>query len=170
MSEPAETTLKKTPLYDLHERLGGRMVGFAGYSMPVQYPDGIVTEHNHTRAKAGLFDVSHMGQVWLKGNDHAHVSKGLEKLVPGDISALEPGRIRYTQFTNSDGGILDDLMVTRLASEEDDGTLYFPTSAGRNMSVKPTNISGAAAGASASGRGTRYSRGWPASRRNCRCR
>ena len=131
MSEPAETTLKKTPLYDLHERLGGRMVGFAGYSMPVQYPDGIVTEHNHTRAKAGLFDVSHMGQVWLKGNDHAHVSKGLEKLVPGDISALEPGRIRYTQFTNSDGGILDDLMVTRLASEEVDGTLYLVINASR---------------------------------------
>ncbi len=114
MTASTETPLLKTPLNDLHVGLGGRMVEFAGYSMPVQYPSGIVTEHNHTRAKAGLYDVSHMGQAFLKGESHAQVSAELEKLVPGDIAALAPGRTRYTQFTNPEGGILDDLMVTRL--------------------------------------------------------
>ncbi|KAG1702809.1 Aminomethyltransferase, mitochondrial [Nymphon striatum] len=107
------------------------MVEFAGYSMPVQYPSGIVTEHNHTREKAGLYDVSHMGQAWLKGENHEHVSSELEKLVPGDIAALAPGRTRYTQFTNQDGGILDDLMVTRLASSSEDGILYLVVNASR---------------------------------------
>ena len=126
MSETPE--IHKTPLYDLHVELGGKMVGFAGYLMPVQYPAGIVTEHNHTRSKAGLFDVSHMGQVLLKGESHAHVSAELEKLVPGDIAALDIGRTRYTQFTNPKGGILDDLMVTRT---KDDGTLYLVVNASR---------------------------------------
>ena len=121
-------TLQQTSLYDLHVELGGKMVGFAGYLMPVQYPAGIVTEHNHTRSKAGLFDVSHMGQVLLKGESHAHVSAELEKLVPGDIEALDVGRTRYTQFTNQKGGILDDLMVTRT---KDDGTLYLVVNASR---------------------------------------
>ena len=107
--------LKKTPLFDLHNALGGRMVPFAGYAMPVQYPAGIVAEHEQTRNSAGLFDVSHMGQVVLRG---AGVVAALERLVPGDIGGLAPGRMRYTQFTNDTGGILDDLMVTRLGEDE----------------------------------------------------
>ena len=101
--------LKTTPLTALHERLGGKMVPFAGYLMPVQFPLGILGEHRHTRAKAGLFDVSHMGQLRIDGADAA---ARLETLVPGDILGLGEGRTRYTQFTNADGGILDDLMVT----------------------------------------------------------
>jgi aminomethyltransferase len=85
------------------------MVPFAGYDMPVQYPDGILTEHRHTRAKAGLFDVGHMGQAILRGDD---VAAALETLVPGDVAGLEQGQMRYTQFTNEAGGILDDLMAT----------------------------------------------------------
>ncbi len=131
MNDSVEGNLLKTPLHDLHVSLGGRMVGFAGYAMPVQYPAGIVTEHTHTREKAGLFDVSHMGQVWLCGNSHDHVSAELEKLVPGDIAMLDAGKIRYTQFTNQQGGILDDLMVTRPVSQADDGTLYLVINASR---------------------------------------
>lgn len=104
-----QTELLKTPLYDLHVELGGKMVPFAGYSMPVQYPLGVKGEHLHTRAKAGLFDVSHMGQVRLTGE---HRVAELEKLVPGDIAILKPGRTRYSAFTNDDGTILDDLMIT----------------------------------------------------------
>ncbi len=85
------------------------MVPFAGYEMPVQYPAGILAEHNHTRSKAAIFDVSHMGQVALRGNNAA---AALERLVPGDIATLPAGRMRYTMFTNDAGGILDDLMVT----------------------------------------------------------
>jgi aminomethyltransferase len=102
--------LLHTPLHALHVELGARMVPFAGYDMPVQYPMGVLGEHKHTRAAAGLFDVSHMGQVTLRGPD---LAAALEKLVPGDIAALAPGRIRYTLFTNEAGGILDDLMVTQ---------------------------------------------------------
>jgi aminomethyltransferase len=101
--------LKTTPLTALHELLGAKMVPFAGYLMPVQYPLGILGEHRHTRAKAGLFDVSHMGQVRIAGADAA---RRLEALVPGDILGLGAGRMRYTQFTDAAGGILDDLMVT----------------------------------------------------------
>jgi aminomethyltransferase len=101
--------LKTTPLAALHESLGAKMVPFAGYAMPVQYPLGVLGEHKHTRAKAGLFDVSHMGQVRIDG---AGAAETLETLVPGDIAGLAPGRMRYTQFTNAEGGILDDLMVT----------------------------------------------------------
>ncbi len=104
-----QDTLKRTPLYDVHRERGGRMVSFAGYEMPVQFPDGIIAEHQHTRAHAGLFDVSHMGQVVLRGDGAA---AALETLVPGDIAGLAPGRMRYTQFTREDGGILDDLIVT----------------------------------------------------------
>ena len=132
MSEDtADTPLLTTPLDKLHVSLGGRMVGFAGYSMPVQFPSGIVTEHNHARSNAGLFDVSHMGQCWLKGDSHEAVASALEKLVPGEIQALEPGRIRYTQFTNKDGGIIDDLMVTRPVDPADDGKLYLVVNASR---------------------------------------
>lgn len=87
------------------------MVPFAGYEMPVQYPAGILAEHNHTRAKASVFDVSHMGQVSLRGDNPA---AALETLVPGDIAGLAAGRMRYTMFTNETGGILDDLMVTNV--------------------------------------------------------
>jgi len=102
-------TLFTTPLNALHRELGGKMVEFAGYEMPVQYPAGIMAEHLHTREKAGLFDVSHMGQVKLSGEN---VAEALETLVPGEIQALKPGRQRYTLFTNEQGGILDDLMVS----------------------------------------------------------
>src|SRR3954469_16943222 len=100
----------KTPLHALHVSLGARMVPFAGYDMPVQFPVGILAEHQWVRAHAGLFDVSHMGQVSLKG---AGAAIALERLVPGDLQALKTGRIRYTMFTNERAGILDDLMVTR---------------------------------------------------------
>ena len=109
MTEPNHDPMNHTPLYDLHVALGAKMVPFTGYAMPVQYPLGVLGEHLHTRSKAGLFDVSHMGQVTIRGNDPA---TALEALVPGNITGLGPGRIRYTQFTNEQGGILDDLMVT----------------------------------------------------------
>ncbi len=104
------TDLRKTPLHALHVELGARMVPFAGYDMPVQYPTGILTEHNHTRAQAGLFDVSHMGQarLWGEGAD-----KALEKLVPGNLTGLAEGKIRYTMFTNERGGVMDDLTIGR---------------------------------------------------------
>ena len=104
--------LKRTPLYDLHRELGARLVPFAGYEMPVQYPTGILAEHAQTRTAAGLFDVSHMGQVRLTAKSGHDVAKALETLVPGDIAGLQPGQQRYTQFTNETGGMLDDLMVT----------------------------------------------------------
>jgi aminomethyltransferase len=102
----------RTPLYDLHVRLGARMVPFAGYEMPVQYAGGILAEHRHTRTRASLFDVSHMGQGAITGPD---APVALEALVPGDIAGLAEGRTRYTQLTGESGGIVDDLMVTRLA-------------------------------------------------------
>ncbi len=101
-------SLAKTPLYDLHLELGAKMVPFAGYEMPVQYPLGVLKEHLHTRARAGLFDVSHMGQLRLRGADAA---AALESLVPVDILDLPLGQQRYALFTNAEGGILDDLMV-----------------------------------------------------------
>jgi aminomethyltransferase len=105
---PAEA-MQRTPLYALHRSLGAKLVPFAGYEMPVQYPSGILAEHLHTRSQAGLFDVSHMGQVRLRG---AGAAAALETLCPGDIQALGALRQRYTLFTNERGGILDDLMVT----------------------------------------------------------
>jgi aminomethyltransferase len=105
---PSSQPLLRTPLYDLHLELGARMVPFAGYEMPVQYPMGIMKEHLHTRAQAGLFDVSHMGQVRLVGADAA---AALETLVPVDIIGLAPSLQRYALFTNDAGGIEDDLMV-----------------------------------------------------------
>lgn len=106
-------SLKTTPLHDLHVSLGGKMVPFAGYDMPVQYPAGVLKEHLHTRSQAGLFDVSHMGQIALrpKSGKVEDAACALERLVPQDIVAIAPGRQRYAQFTNPDGGILDDLMV-----------------------------------------------------------
>ncbi|MGB0466614.1 MAG: glycine cleavage system aminomethyltransferase GcvT [Pontibacterium sp.] len=108
MSE-VQGTLKQTPLFDLHVELGAKMVPFAGYEMPVQYPLGVKKEHLQTRDQAGLFDVSHMGQVKLTG---ANAAKTLEKLVPVDIIDLPAGKQRYALFTNEEGGVMDDLMVT----------------------------------------------------------
>ncbi len=105
-----ERPLRHTPLDSLHRELGAKMVPFAGYDMPVQYPDGVLSEHNHTRTMAGLFDVSHMGQVRIAGGDPA---SALERLVPADLQALAPGRMRYTMLTNEGGGIRDDVIVTR---------------------------------------------------------
>jgi aminomethyltransferase len=108
-----ESPLKYTPLNAFHVARGARMVPFAGYGMPVQYAAGVLREHLHTRASAGLFDVSHMGQVAVrpKSGKVEDAARALERLVPQDIVAVAPGRQRYAQFTNRDGGILDDLMV-----------------------------------------------------------
>ncbi len=102
--------LLKTPLFALHGELGGKMVPFAGYLMPVQYPLGVLGEHNHTRTSAGLFDVSHMGQLVISG---AGADRWLESLLPGNIIGLGIGHIRYSMFTSEQGGILDDLMITK---------------------------------------------------------
>ncbi|UVJ46007.1 glycine cleavage system aminomethyltransferase GcvT [Pseudomonas sp. LS1212] len=107
--------LLQTPLYSLHLELGARMVPFAGYDMPVQYPLGVLKEHLHTREQAGLFDVSHMGQIRLRG---AGAASALETLVPVDIIDLPVGMQRYALFTNENGGILDDLMVANLGNDE----------------------------------------------------
>src|SRR5438874_519675 len=108
-----ESPLKRTPLHALHVARGGKLVPFAGYEMPVQFPAGVLKEHLHTRASAGLFDVSHMGQIALrpKSGRVEDAALALEKLVPQDILAVAPGRQRYAQFTNEGGGLLDDLMV-----------------------------------------------------------
>ncbi|MDD1532863.1 MULTISPECIES: glycine cleavage system aminomethyltransferase GcvT [unclassified Bradyrhizobium] len=108
-----QDSLKRTPLHGLHVSLGGKMVPFAGYDMPVQYAAGVLKEHLHTRSAAGLFDVSHMGQIAIrpKSGRIEDAARALERLVPQDIVAIAPGRQRYAQFTNADGGILDDLMV-----------------------------------------------------------
>jgi aminomethyltransferase len=105
--------LLKTPLYDFHVEYGAKLVPFAGYEMPLQYPLGVMNEHKHCRTKAGLFDVSHMGQVLIKpkSGNIEDACLALETLVPMDICALKPGRQRYAFFTNGKGGILDDLMV-----------------------------------------------------------
>jgi aminomethyltransferase len=116
MTTPSESTtaplgaLLHTPLHALHVELGAKMVPFAGYAMPVSYPQGILAEHRQCRDSAVLFDVSHMGQLRLTGDDAA---AALETLVPVDIVGLDPGKQRYALFTNDAGGILDDLMVTR---------------------------------------------------------
>jgi aminomethyltransferase len=102
--------LKRTPLYDLHVALGAKMVPFAGYEMPVQYSLGVMKEHLHCRAAAGLFDVSHMGQVVLRSEDPEVAKAALERLIPQDVLGLDEGRQRYGFFTNAAGGIEDDLM------------------------------------------------------------
>ncbi len=109
MGEPGTAGQKETPLFTLHQELGGKIVPFAGYALPVQYPAGIMAEHKQTRDSAGLFDVSHMGQVKLEGADRV---AALEALVPADLSGLAMGRQRYSFFTNDAGGILDDLMIS----------------------------------------------------------
>ena len=113
-----QTPLKRTPLHALHISGGGKMVPFAGYDMPVQYSTGVLREHLHTRASAGLFDVSHMGQIALrpKSGRVEDAALALERLAPQDIVGVAPGRQRYAQFTDEAGGILDDLMVANFGS------------------------------------------------------
>jgi aminomethyltransferase len=130
-TETAAQELSVTPLKALHLARGARMVPFAGYAMPVQYADGIIAEHTHTRAAAGLFDVSHMGQAFLVGPDHETTARALEALAPADILGLAHGRQRYTQFLNEQGGIIDDLIVTRSADPVEDGVLMLVVNAGR---------------------------------------
>ena len=113
MSTPASnatTSLKPTPLYAEHVKLGSRIVPFAGYAMPVQYAGGILEEHAWTRTRAGLFDISHMGQAYWIAPDRRHetAAKALETLVPADLVDLKPGQQRYTQLINSMGGVIDD--------------------------------------------------------------
>ena len=108
-------SLHRTPLYDLHVELGAKMVGFAGYDMPVQYPLGVLKEHRHTRAQAGLFDVSHMGQLRIHGPG---AEAALEKLLPIDLSTLALNQQSYSLLTNKVGGIIDDLIITRWGDED----------------------------------------------------
>ena len=119
-----ELELRRTPLHALHVELGAKTVPFAGYEMPVQYPTGILKEHLHTRAAAGLFDVSHMGQAFLSGDDPA---RALERVTPADVSGLKEGMQRYGLLLNERGTIKDDFMFSRLASERD---LYLVVNAG----------------------------------------
>src|ERR1700710_274222 len=114
-STSLQPSLKRTPLHSLHVARGGKMVPFAGYDMPVQFAPGVLKEHLHTRASAGLFDVSHMGQIALHAKS-GEVADAARALVPQDIVAVAPGRQRYAQFTNETGGILDDLMVANFGS------------------------------------------------------
>jgi aminomethyltransferase len=118
----AQIPLKRTPLYDLHVALGARIVPFAGYEMPVQYPAGILKEHLHTRAAAGLFDISHMGQIVLEGG--ADIREQCEKIVPCDLRDLAAGGIRYSFLLNEQGGVLDDLMITRPHSQDERNMLF----------------------------------------------
>ncbi|HEY2067943.1 MAG TPA: glycine cleavage system aminomethyltransferase GcvT [Rhizomicrobium sp.] len=120
----SDETLRKTPLHALHLELGGKMVPFAGYEMPVQYPSGVLKEHLHTREKAGLFDVSHMGQAFLSGADPA---KALERVTPADVSGLKEGMQRYGLLLNEHGTIKDDFMFSHLAGESE---LYVVVNAG----------------------------------------
>jgi aminomethyltransferase len=124
-----EATNQKTPLHALHVELGARMAPFAGYDMPIHYRAGVLAEHLHTRTATGLFDVSHMGQALIEGADHAVVAGFLESLCPADLRGLAPGRQRYTQLLNENGGIVDDLMVTRPPGAE--GALRLVVNAAR---------------------------------------
>jgi aminomethyltransferase len=131
MSDPLSSVIAgetaKTPLYQKHVALGARMVPFAGYAMPVQYEAGVLKEHLATRQSAGLFDVSHMGQAFIDGDgDTASV---MERLVPGDIQGLAPGQVRYSVLLDDDGGIIDDVMISRLA--DDPNRLFIVVNASR---------------------------------------
>lgn len=128
-ADAATAPCKRTPLHRLHVALGAKVVPFAGYEMPVQYPLGVLREHLHTRGRAGLFDVSHMGQAFLIGPDHETTAAALEALVPADILNLKPAQQRYTQLLNEQGGTIDDLMVTRCAKR--DGVLFLVVNAAR---------------------------------------
>jgi aminomethyltransferase len=116
------TVCKRTPLYNVHLSLQGKMVPFAGYEMPVQYPLGILKEHLHTRRAAGLFDISHMGQVVIEGG--ADILKRIEQVMPGEFQELAPGQIRYSFLLNEQGGVIDDLMVTRPTDPADKNKVF----------------------------------------------
>lgn len=143
-AEPAHETLKSTVLTDAHVMLGARMVPFAGYSMPVQYKEGVLAEHRWTREHAGLFDVSHMGPSTLtlanrSGDpeaDHQSVAAIVEALTCGDLKGLKRGQVRYTLLLNEEGGILDDLMVARPVEDELQGSLYIVV----NAATKPDDF------------------------------
>ncbi|MCP4934908.1 MAG: glycine cleavage system aminomethyltransferase GcvT [bacterium] len=124
--QQGDTPLKHTPLYDFHNKLDAKMVPFAGYEMPLQYPLGVLKEHLHVREKAGLFDVSHMGQAFLipADGEFKTAAHALETLAPGNFVALKAGRQRYSQLLNDEGGVLDDLMVTRLGMEGHEHWVY----------------------------------------------
>lgn len=126
----SEAPLHRTALYDFHVALGAKMVPFAGYDMPVQYPSGILAEHQHTRLGAGLFDVSHMGQIRLRARDYATVAAALEKLCPADFINLKPGQQRYSFFLDDKAGILDDLMVTRMGPGDASDHIFMVVNAG----------------------------------------
>lgn len=131
VTDTTSASLKRTALHGLHLAAGGKMVPFAGYDMPVQF-SGVKDEHLWTRSHAGLFDVSHMGPCWLSLKDtslsgdiaHQAIARVIERVVPSDIAALKPGQARLTVLLNPDGGILDDLIITRPANEADQGGLY----------------------------------------------
>ncbi len=133
----SQQELKKLPLHDLHLEFGGKLAPFAGYEMPVQYPLGVMKEHMHVREKAGLFDVSHMGVCYLTtteaapGTDEAQlaIASAIETLVPGEIQKLKAGRSRYSMFLNEQGGVLDDLMITRPNGDENKGKLFLVVNA-----------------------------------------
>lgn len=125
----SDTEPLETPLHALHIELGARMGPFAGYDMPIHYPMGVLAEHRHTRNRAGLFDVSHMGQAILEGPSHAAIAGFLETLCPADLLNLAPGRQRYTQLLNESGGVVDDLMVARPPGA--DGVLRLVVNASR---------------------------------------
>ncbi len=131
MDNSAAAALRETPLAALHRELGARMVPFAGWSMPVQYRDGIIVEHRHTRIAAGLFDVSHMGQARLRGPDYASVAAALERVTPGDFAALAPGRMRYSLLLTAEGTIVDDIMVARPAGAAGESSLAIVFNAAR---------------------------------------
>ncbi|MGQ3676108.1 glycine cleavage system aminomethyltransferase GcvT [Xanthobacter sp. TB0139] len=128
-TSPSGAPPLRTPLYEAHVALKARIVPFAGYEMPVQYPEGILAEHNWTRTHAGLFDVSHMGQAFLEGPDHDTTARTLEKLIPADIVNLKPGTQRYSQFLAPDATIMDDLMISRPEGEGEDGRLFLVVNA-----------------------------------------
>ncbi len=130
MSATPDPTLLHTPLHELHLRLGARLVPFAGYAMPVQYPGGLMAEHRQCRESAALFDVSHMGQLRLVGADAAETASALETLVPVDVVDLGVGKQRYAFFTNASGGLLDDLMIVRPAAGVGFGDLFLVVNAG----------------------------------------
>ncbi len=116
--------LHHTALHALHVALGARMVGFASYDMPVQYPLGVLKEHLHTRAKCGVFDVSHMGQAWLIGTAQQQVAESAETVLPADIIGLPAGKQQYTQLLNENGATLDDLIITKPAEQKYNDRLY----------------------------------------------
>ena len=110
-----EQDLKKTPLFDIHNNYRGKLVPFAGYCLPIQYENGIIAEHNHTRKNVSLFDVSHMGQIKITGS---MIYDALERILPISFSEMFPGQIKYTQLLNEDGKIIDDLMVYKSINED----------------------------------------------------